>query len=68
MPYIKVTWTKGRSDDQRQAVAEGIARALQEGADIPPDHVWISFDDVDEDAFYVGADSIGERRRRRAKA
>lgn len=66
MPMITINWTKGRSPAQKQAVVDGILQALATGAGVAPEHVWIVFDETEAEDFFIGSETIAERRRKRS--
>lgn len=54
MPFIHIHWFEGRSDDQKAEIAKHIEDAMVEVAGIPPDHVWVKFDDSPKSDFIIG--------------
>lgn len=68
MPMITINCTRGRSSEQKQAVVDGILQALETGAGVAPEHVWIVFDETEAEDFFIGSETIAERRRKRSVA
>ena len=49
------------------AVALPGDNAMSEIAELPPESIWVKFNEVDPDVWYVGSESISARKRARAK-
>ena len=60
MPYVHVHWFEGRSPEQKAEVAKRITEALEEVASVPPEQVWVRFDDSARDDWAMGGE-IQER-------
>lgn len=43
MPYVQITWLKGRSTEQKRKIARRIASALIEDGKALPEHIQITF-------------------------
>lgn len=52
MPFVEVKWYKGRSDEQKQQVAEAIARVLEE-VGVPKGVTHVVFEDVERTDWIV---------------
>ncbi|HAN36762.1 MAG TPA: hypothetical protein DCQ52_15450 [Acidimicrobiaceae bacterium] len=66
MPLVQVYMAKGRTDDQKRALLEGITKVMNEtvGAPVPSIRVWITeFDDTE---FIAGGEILADRRARQA--
>lgn len=62
MPLVQVYMAKGRTDDQKRALLEGITKVMNEtvGAPVPSIRVWITeFDDTE---FIAGGEILADRR------
>jgi 4-oxalocrotonate tautomerase len=46
MPVVTVEWLEGRSQLQKDQLAQAITQALVDVAQVPKDQVWIVFRDV----------------------
>ncbi len=46
MPIVRVEWLAGRTEDQKAAVAEGIAEVMRVQAGVKPESLFIVFEDV----------------------
>ena len=47
MPIIRIEWFKGRTDDQKEAVARAITEVMQTHTQVKPESVIVVFADVD---------------------
>lgn len=68
MPMINVLWAKGPNQQKKDAAASKIADAVAEATGAPLTSIWVNFEEVATDDFYVGHDSLTELRRKRAAA
>jgi len=46
LPYVHIHWFEGRDAEQKAELARRITEAMEEVAAVPPDQVWIRFDDA----------------------
>lgn len=58
MPYVHVDWVRGNDDAKRDEVARRISAAIHEVTGLPRDAVWVVFQEVESDAWYVGDKSV----------
>jgi 4-oxalocrotonate tautomerase family enzyme len=68
MPMISVVWAKGPNQQKKDAAAQKIADAIHEATGAPLTSIWINFEEVETDDFYVGHDTLTELRRKREAA
>lgn len=54
MPYVKVEMVKGRTEDQKAAMAEAITEALVKLGGATPQSVWVVFQDVEKEDWASG--------------
>ena len=66
MPLVQVYMAKGRTDDQKRALLEGITKVMNEtvGAPVPSIRVWITEFAATE--FMAGGETMADRRAREA--
>ena len=67
MPYVRVQTVRGRTAEQKAAVAEAITHALVEHMGAVAEHVYVVFEDVAATDWVVGGLTVAERRRRRGE-
>lgn len=63
MPTVQVQIIAGRSDDQKQKVAQAITDALKEHMGAPPEATYVIFDDVPATDWMIGGQSVAARRK-----
>ena len=68
MPFVSIALFEGRTDEEKKAVAEGIARVMQDEMGVKPEHLWIRFDDTGLNDWFTGGDSAAEIKARRLAA
>ncbi len=56
MPYVDIHWFEGRSAEQKAELAKRITEAMEEIASVPPEQVWIRFDDSDPADWAMGGE------------
>lgn len=54
MPYVKVELIKGRTEEQKAAMAEAITEVLVKLGGATPQSVWVVFDDVEKENWASG--------------
>jgi len=54
MPIIRVTWYKGRTKEQKAALAQAVTDAVVKIAGTKPDQTWVVFEDVEKESWAVG--------------
>ncbi len=54
MPIVTVEWLLGRSDEQKQAIAQQITDVISTEASVPSEGVWIRFVDVKGSDWAIG--------------
>jgi 4-oxalocrotonate tautomerase len=54
MPMVTVQWLEGRTPQQKAQLAGALTRAFTEVAQVPPEQVWIVFDDVKRSDWAMG--------------
>jgi 4-oxalocrotonate tautomerase len=67
MPYVAVEIIKGRTEEQKQKVAQAITDALVEHMDTSAEHVYVVFRDVAATDWLIAGETVAERRRKRGE-
>jgi 4-oxalocrotonate tautomerase family enzyme len=49
MPFVTVALIEGITAEQKRAISEGITEVVSKGVDLPPDHIWVRFDEFSAD-------------------
>ncbi len=68
MPVINVLWAKGPNQQKKDEAARKIADAVHEATGSALSNIWVNFQEVEGDDFYVGHDTLTELKRKRAAA
>jgi len=68
MPFVNIRMVEGRSKVRKDEIARRVTAAISELAEIPPGDVWVVFEDVAADEWFVGAERVSTLRKRAAKA
>jgi 4-oxalocrotonate tautomerase len=58
MPFVNIRILEGHSQARKDEMAKRISVAISEVAEIPRENIWVVFEDVSRDAWYVGGDSV----------
>jgi 4-oxalocrotonate tautomerase len=68
MPFVNIQIVKGHSKQRKDEISRRVTEAIAEVAQLPKEAVWVVFEDVESDAWYVGGDSVTDIRAAKAKA
>ena len=63
MPFVSIRIVAGHSQQRKDEIARRVSAAISEVAEVPRDVVWVVFEDVASDDFFVGGTSVTELRR-----
>lgn len=58
MPFVNIRILAGHSQERKDEIAKRVSAAISEVAQVPRDVVWVVFEDVSTDNWFVGADSV----------
>ncbi len=64
MPFVNIRILKGHSQERKDAIAKRVSEAISEIAEVPKEVVWVVFEDVSTDNWYVGPDSVTRLRQK----
>ena len=62
MPFVNIRILEGHSQQRKDEMAKRISVAISEVTEIPRENIWVVFEDVSTDAWYVGGDSVTRLR------
>ena len=60
MPYINIQIAKGHSEERKARIAQRIADVVMDETGLPADAVWIVFQDIPSEQWFVGRTSVKE--------
>jgi len=66
MPFVNIRILKGHPQARKDEIARRVTAAISEVAELPPAAVWVVFEDVTEGDWFVGAERVGELKKRAA--
>lgn len=58
MPFVNITILAGHSQERKDEIAKRVSAAISEVAQVPQDVVWVVFNDVTTDDWFVGDKSV----------
>jgi len=63
MPFVTIRILKGHSQERKDEMSRRVTAAVSEIAQLPRDAVWVVFEDVTAEDWYVGGTTVGELER-----
>ena len=67
MPFVNIQILKGHSQERKDEISRRVTDAISEVAQLPKQAVWVVFEDVAAEDWYVGATSVSELKKQAAK-
>jgi 4-oxalocrotonate tautomerase len=64
MPFVNIRILAGHSQARKDAIAKRISAAISEIAEVPQEVVWVVFEDVTTEDWFVGGESVRTLRER----
>lgn len=68
MPFVNIRILKGHSKQRKDEISRRVTETICEVAQLPKEAVWVVFEDVESDDWYVGGDSVTDIKAGKAKA
>jgi 4-oxalocrotonate tautomerase len=59
MPFVSIRILKGHSQERKDEISSRVTAAISEVAELPKDAIWVVFEDIEADDWYVGASRVG---------
>ena len=63
MPFVNIRILAGHSQERKDEIARRVSAAISEVAQVPRDVVWVLFEDVTSDDWFVGGTSVTQLRK-----
>ena len=60
MPFVSIRILKGHSQQRKDEISRRVTAAISEVAELPSEAIWVVFEDVTADDWYVGAARVSE--------
>ena len=67
MPFVNIRILKGHSQQRKDEISRRVTAAISEVAELPKDAVWVVFEDVTAEDWYVGGTTVAELKKRAQK-
>ncbi len=68
MPFVNIRILEGRPQERKDKIARRVTETISEVAKLPKEAVWVVFEDVSGDDWYVGQSRVSELQRKAAKS
>ena len=68
MPFVNIRILKGHSKKRKDEMSRRVTETISEVAKLPKEAIWVVFEDVESEDWYVGGDSVSDIRATQAKA
>lgn len=63
MPFVTIRIVEGVKDEAKSRIAKSVATAISEETGIAVKSIWVVFEDVRPEEWFVGESSVAEIRR-----
>ena len=68
MPFVNIRIVKGHSQSRKDEISRRVTDAISEVAQVPREAIWVVFEDVAAEDWYVGSTSVSELRKQSQKS
>src|ERR1700682_3582747 len=68
MPFVNIRILKGHSQERKDEIARRVTETISEVAKLPKEAVWVVFEDVTADDWYVGQSRVSGLQKKAAKS
>lgn len=68
MPFVNIRILKGHPQARKDEISRRVTDAIAELAELPKEAVWVVFEDVEAEDWYVGATPVAELQKQAAKS
>lgn len=63
MPFVNIRILRGHSQERKDEISRRVTAAIAEVAQLPKEAVWVVFEDVAAEDWYVGGRTVAELRK-----
>ena len=67
MPFVNIRLVGGRSQEKKDAISKRVTDAISDVLELPKDDIWVVFEDVTAEEWYVGGTTVAELRKKAQK-
>ena len=68
MPFVNIRILKGHSQERKDEMSRRITAAISEVAQLPNEAIWVVFEDITADDWYVGETRVSELHKAAGKS
>jgi 4-oxalocrotonate tautomerase len=68
MPFVNIRILEGHPQERKDEIARRVTDTISEVAQLPKEAVWIVFEDISADDWYVGKARVSELKKKAAKS
>ncbi|HJZ34429.1 MAG TPA: 4-oxalocrotonate tautomerase family protein [Hyphomicrobiaceae bacterium] len=68
MPFVNIRILAGHAQERKDEIARRVTETISEVAELPKEAVWVVFEEVGADDWYVGQARVSELQKRAAKS
>ena len=68
MPFVNIRILEGHSQERKDEIARRVTETISEVARVPKDVIWVVFEDVTADDWYVGQSRVSELQKKATQA
>jgi len=58
MPFVNIRILKGHSQKRKDEISRRVTDAISEVAELPRDAIWVVFEDVTDEDWFVGGKTV----------
>jgi 4-oxalocrotonate tautomerase len=62
MPFVNIRILEGHSQEKKNEISRRVTDAIAEVAELPREAIWVVFEDVSAEEWYVGGRSVQSMR------
>jgi 4-oxalocrotonate tautomerase len=67
MPFVNIRLIDGRSQQRKDEISKRVTNAISEVLQLPKDDIWVLFEDIPAEDWYVGGTTVTELRKKTQK-
>jgi len=67
MPFVNIQILKGHPQERKDEISRRVTEAISDLAELPKEAIWVVFDEVAAEDWYVGATRVSELKKRAAQ-
>jgi 4-oxalocrotonate tautomerase len=64
MPFVNIRMVGGRPQQKKDEIAQRVTAAISDVLQLPKDDIWVVFEDVAAEEWYVGSTTVAELRKK----